>query len=134
MTIYNLNTKYFFQIQRAARKAKLKDKEICGELRIHRKNLIPVFLRNNAQEPGKWRLKKKDLHAAKRFGAARLGRVGTFHSHPYGWPEPGQRDKAVLLQTGLMLIYDVIGDQAKLLKKTHSGEKSEITACQLVLS
>lgn len=97
-------------------------REICGLLLARGRFLSIERLRNRRRRGGSWAFYARDVRRCV-IGAQRGGAnvVGTFHSHPVGFPEPGASDIAGVPDDSLMLVIDCI-DRECGLWHIHSGK------------
>ena len=120
--------------QRAYRAQQRDHSEVCGVLlTADERKLQLYFLPNRSERCAAWLLHGTDIVAARRE-ARSLGLrvVGTFHSHPFTEPVPGERDLASIWRGSMQLIYDVCGRAARLW--TVASQNGQIVPRELCLS
>lgn len=94
-------------VSEAVAAAEMGGREICGLLVASGKTLTAVRLRNKRTRGGSWALYAEDARKCI-VGMKRDGGevIGTFHSHPLGFAEPGDSDIANAPDDSLMLVID----------------------------
>ena len=117
------------RLRRAALFAQQRDQsEVCGLLcASHLKALSFVFLRNESDSGGSWRLSTSIIRSkaleAKQKG---LHFLGLFHSHPISEAVPGAMDQRSISVRRWQLIYDVCGREARLWRRDSKGQIQEV--------
>ena len=114
-------------IRRAKKVARDDGSEISGLL-IHNGHFIEVLETNNVREEGgHFCFDEKQIKVIKR-AAKELGHeiVGTFHSHPAYFAEPGEADIEEAVDDSLMLIIDCMDSKARLWRIKDGRAKEAI--------
>ena len=94
-------------------------------------NIRLRFCANRSRREGSFYISMRDWHCVTALALRKGKRVpGSFHSHPLWEAQPGPRDIATLHPGSLMLIYDVIGREARLWRIRKRSAVAEILKIQ----
>ena len=102
-------------IQDSVNSSKNNGTEVCGFLIFNGFFIEMVQLRNKSRKGGSFSFYTSEVKAIE-LAASRLNHeiIGTFHSHPAWFSEPGENDIESAVDDSLMLIIDCIEKEANL--------------------
>ena len=106
----------FDEIQDNAQKeAKQRGLEVCGLILNNGYFYELIQLRNKTKRGGSFSFYFNEVNTIRKMEAlCKHEIVGAFHSHPVGLPSPGHSDLHYAVNDSIMLIYDVLGNSARL--------------------
>jgi proteasome lid subunit RPN8/RPN11 len=106
----------FKTIQKEANnEAKLNGHEICGLILDKGSFVELIQVKNKTKRGGGFSFYYGEVRAIrKKASLCGFEIIGTFHSHPVGLPNPGHSDLHHAMDDSIMLIFDVIGQCARL--------------------
>jgi proteasome lid subunit RPN8/RPN11 len=98
--------------------------EICGLLIDNGYFIEMIRMRNKSKKPCSFSFYLAEADAIEK-ACKQLNHeiVGTFHSHPFSMAEPGNSDIAKAFDNEIMLIIDVIKNEAKLWRVSSKRKK-----------